>query len=99
MDAAIDHFAIMGYRSADVRSVVNKLLKVCPPPPIRNRDECEKGLSFGYNDRRLKDGRFAGDTRVRMLQSRGSAFFRRLILSTDSRVDADSCDYFGLVWL
>lgn len=27
MDAAIDHFAIMGYRSADVRSVVNKLLK------------------------------------------------------------------------
>lgn len=27
MDAAIDHFAIMGYRSADVRSVVNRLLR------------------------------------------------------------------------
>ena len=27
MDAAIDHFAIMGYRKADVRSVVNRLLR------------------------------------------------------------------------
>uniref|UniRef100_A0A8R7R838 WIYLD domain-containing protein n=1 Tax=Triticum urartu TaxID=4572 RepID=A0A8R7R838_TRIUA len=27
MDAAIDHFAEMGYRKADVRRVVNKLLK------------------------------------------------------------------------
>ncbi|EMS48384.1 hypothetical protein TRIUR3_21735 [Triticum urartu] len=31
MDAAIDHFAIMGYRKADVRSVVNRLLRVGPP--------------------------------------------------------------------
>ena len=28
MDAAIDHFGQMGYRKADVCSVVNKLLKV-----------------------------------------------------------------------
>ncbi|KAM3275122.1 hypothetical protein ACQJBY_043851 [Aegilops geniculata] len=27
MDAALDHFALMGYRRADVRSVVDRLLK------------------------------------------------------------------------
>lgn len=42
MDAAIDHFTPMGYRKADVRSVVNKLLKVygkvsSPLPPFSPR--------------------------------------------------------------